>query len=480
MSTIKEAGTISGMRLALLNGSYQSVANLYYLVARSIYIVVFARLLGVELYGYYVYSQSWYVLALTIATWGMNELVIAEHARLKPTSRVSLVATGFSLRLILSTVVALLVIAAALLFEPEGNLRLLIIIYAQGVVVRGTTSWFASLFVARQRSQYWLYLTVPFLTLEVLVAVSLALSGAGLIAIAVVQCVIWWLLLFVTWFIYWQKFEPLSPGFDWKHVRYFLRNGPSLALAAFILSFMGPGLLIVYRYFTDNGYQLGEAAFVIQVMVILGYMIKVVSNSALPQLSPSLQNREQRQAFFVSVIWHQSLYLGGVVFLLCYWLLAPLVVQLIGQEFGGAADAFARFSWLLIPLLIIYGLRAVLISNRQMHGFLLAMVAGLALLLAQLFVLAFIEAINVASLLAALGISYCLIAGIILALVRQRVDPLSMPRFAVPLLLMTACTATFILCLDFSVVLAIVLGILPLISASALDLKSSFRRTNSG
>jgi len=480
MSTKNDTGMDSGLRLALLNGSYQSIANLYYLVVRSIYIIVFARLLGVELYGSYVYSQSWNVLALTIAAWGMNELVISEHIRIKPASRNSLVASGLSLRLILTTVVALLVIVAAVLFEPDNNLRLLIIIYAQGVVVRGVTSWFTGLFVARQRSQYGLYLAIPFLTLEVVVAIALAASGAGLTTIAMAQCAIWWLLLFVTWFIYWQKLEPLRPGFNWRHIRFFLSNGPYLALSAFILSFMGPGLLIIYRYFADNGYQLGEAAFVIQILVVMGQIIKVVSNSALPQLSRTLDNQQQRQAFYVSTVWHQSLYLGGALFLLCYWLLARLVVSLVGDDFGGAADLFARFSWLLIPLLIIYGLRLVLISNRQVHRFLLAMLAGMVLLLAQLFALAIFEAVTVASLLAALGISYCIIAGIILAQVRQRVELLSMARFAMPLLLMATCTTVFILSLEYYPALAVALGLLPLIAASTLDLKQSYRKAKEG
>jgi hypothetical protein len=259
-----------------------------------------------------------------------------------------------------------------------------------------------------------------------LVAVTLALSGAGIIAIAMVQCVIWWLLLFVTWFIYGQKFEPLRLGFNWRHIRFFLSNGPSLALAAFILSFMGLGLLITYRYFIYNGYQLGEAAFVIQTLVVIGQMINVVSNTALPQLSRSPENQRQRQAFFVSTVWHHPLYLGRALFQLCYWLLAGLTVSLVGRNFGGAADLFARFSWLLIPLLIIYSLRLVLIRNRQMHSFLLAMLAGLVLLLAQVFVLALFEAVDVTDLHAALSMSYCIIAGIILALVRLKIELLSM------------------------------------------------------
>ena len=150
MSISKRAGAASGIRLALLNGSYQSLTNLYYLAVRGIYIVAFARLLGVEQYGHYVYSQTWYVMALAIATWGMSELAIAEYSREKPADGAQLLASGFSLRLVLSAIMSIAIIVAALLFEPNSNLRLLIIIYAQGVIVRGASGWFSAMFIARE------------------------------------------------------------------------------------------------------------------------------------------------------------------------------------------------------------------------------------------------------------------------------------------------------------------------------------------
>jgi len=75
----RQPGT--GIRSALRNGSFQSLTNLYYVFIRGIYILVFAQIIGIELYGYYVYSQNWYVLILPLAAWGMNELLMAEYIR---------------------------------------------------------------------------------------------------------------------------------------------------------------------------------------------------------------------------------------------------------------------------------------------------------------------------------------------------------------------------------------------------------------
>ena len=69
----------AGLRRLLLNGSYQGLANAYYVFVRGIYVIVFARVLGVEAYGQYLYAQSWSGLALGIAVWGLNELALAEY-----------------------------------------------------------------------------------------------------------------------------------------------------------------------------------------------------------------------------------------------------------------------------------------------------------------------------------------------------------------------------------------------------------------
>lgn len=478
MSNREEGQPVSGIRLALINGSWQSLANLYYLVVRSIFVVVFAGIIGVEHYGYYVYAQYWYVLLLPAATWGMNELVMAEYARAVPERRAELIGAGLNLRLILSTVVTVSVMAGAYIFEPNATLRILIIIYAQGVLTNGITTWFSALFVAREKSHYVLFLSAPLLTLEVVVIVLAVHRGADLLTIAVLQCGMWWFTLLVSYLVYRRRFGPIRLRFSRKYNRYFLRNGAVLALSAFVFSCFGPGLLILYRYLIENVDQIGGVALVMQVFIILSQAIKVVSNSALPQLNRVSANAAERQVFFTATIWKQSLYLGGFGFLLCYCLFVPLVNGLIGVEFEAAADMFARNSWLIIPLTIVHGLRLILISNRMMQLFLLATLAGLLTLVTLMIYLHVTGKMAPSDLFAVLGFSYGVVAMLMLLFVQKRHKFSFLPDFLLPLILLTM---TQLLFFYTGEKLSVAVGSMALLLiASLFDLKLMHRRLTNG
>jgi O-antigen/teichoic acid export membrane protein len=478
MSNREEGRPVSGIRLALINGSWQSLANLYYLVVRSIFVVVFAGIIGVEHYGYYVYAQYWYVLLLPAATWGMNELVMAEYARTVPERRAELIGAGLNLRLILSTIVMVSVMVGAYIFEPDPMLRLLIMIYAQGVLTHGITNWFSSLFVAQEKSHYVLYLSAPLLTLEVALIVFAALRGADLLTIAVLQCGMWWIALLVSYLVYRYRFEVIRLRFSRKYNRYFLRNGALLALSAFVFSCFGPGLLILYRYLIENVEQIGEVALVMQVFIILSQAIKVVSNTALPQLNRVSANAVERQTFFAATICKQSFYLGGVGFLLCYCLLVPVVNSLIGARFEAAADMFARNSWLVIPLTIVHGLRLILISNRMMRLFLLATMAGLLTLVTLIIFLHVTDKMGPSDLFAVLGLSYGVVAILMLVFVQKRHSITVLPVFLAPLVLLTM---TLVLFFNTGEKLSVAVGSMALLfTASFLDLKLMYRRLING
>jgi O-antigen/teichoic acid export membrane protein len=478
MSNREEGQPVSGIRLALVNGSWQSLTNLYYLVVRSIFVVVFARIIGVEHYGYYVYAQYWYVLVLPVATWGMNELLMAEYARTVPERRSELIGAGLSLRLILSTVVTVLVMVGACLFEPDATLRLLIIIYAQGVLANGLTNWFSSLFVAREKSHYVLYLSAPLLTLEVVLIVFAANRGVDLLTIALLQCGIWWFTFLAGYLVYRHRFEPIRLRFSREYNRHFLRNGAVLAVAAFVFSCFGPGLLILYRYLIENVEQIGGVALVMQVFIILSQAIKVVSNSALPQLNRVSANAGGRQAFFAITIWKQSLYLGGAGFLLCYCLLVPVVTSLIGAEFGAAADMFARNCWLVIPLTIVHGLRLILISNRMMHLFLFATIAGLLTLVTLIMSLYVTDKMEPSDLFAVLGLSYGLVAMLMMVFMQKKQKIFASPDFLFPLVLLAT---TLLLFFNTGGKLSVAVGSMALLlAASVVDLKLRYQRLIDG
>jgi hypothetical protein len=366
----------------------------------------------------------------------------------------------------------------ASLFEPDAMLRLLIIIYAQGVLTNGITNWFSALFVAREKSHYVFYLSAPLITLEVLLIVFAAYRGVDLLTIALLQCGMWWFTLLVGYLVYRHQFEPIRLRFSRKYNRFFLRNGALLALAAFVFSCFGPGLLIFYRYLIENVEQIGEVALVMQVFIILSQAIKVVSNSALPQLNRVSANAVERQTFFAATIWKQSLYLGGVGFLLCYCLLVPVIASLIGAEFETAADMFARNSWLVIPLIIVQGLRLILISNRMMQLFLFATMAGLLTLVTLMISLYVTDQMEPSNLFAVLGLSYVVVAMLMLVFVQKRMRFFVFPHYLLPLVLLAMTQVIF-----FSTggKLSIAVGSMALLlAASFVDLKLMYRRLKTG
>jgi len=465
----------AGLRRLLLNGSYQGLANAYYVFVRGIYVIVFARVLGVEAYGQYLYAQSWSGLALGIAVWGLNELALAEYAKSGPQRGARLLAEGFGLRLAMSALLGAALVPAALVFEPDPLLRLLIMVYALGVLARGAASWFQALFIIQEQSRHWLLLSVLFLTLEVAAAVLLAVWGNGLVAIALAQCAIWWLQFLVTWWVYESRFAPMRPALGGHYWRFYLGRGAGLALATTLLAFMANGLLILYRFISDDGRALGEAAFALQLLVIAGYMIKLVSNTALPSLSRPTRDRQPREIFFTQTLWRQAMYLGGAAYLLCE-LFLPLAVHLLGADFDGAVACFAGAGWLLVPLLLIYGFRLLLISRLRIRAYLSTLVLGLGVLAGLLQLLAGLGAVNPDRLLLALGAAYCVVALAMLALVQAEARLLGVGELLVPLLLLLACVAASQLAASRSLLLAAAVGVLPLLLLAAGDLRRGLRQ----
>jgi O-antigen/teichoic acid export membrane protein len=470
----------SSFRSFLLNSSYQGLANLYYLVIRAIYVIVFARLVGVELYGYYSYANNWYVIWLPLASWGMQELLISQYARTEPSRRDSLAGTGLGLRLLLSSTLALVVALAASGLEPDPELRLLIMIYSQGIIARGISNWFCALFIARERSVYWLRITVISLTLEVLLALALAHGEMGLKAIAIAQVTVWWLTALAAGLVYRWRFGQVRPRFDFGQVRFYLSHGIFLAAATFILGCLGPGLLVIYRYLIVDLERLGEMAFVLQVFAILGQITRVVSNSALPPLSRTSGSRDERLGVVTATIWKQALYFGGAMFVAGYWLLEPLVAWLVGEDFAPAARLFGRYSWLLIPLFMMHGLRLVLITTRQQHLLLLAIFSGSVALGVQIFLLHHFGRLDGETLLAALGLSYIVIDLILVKFIWTDQGGFSARDVLIPPVTLAASLALSFAVSGLASIAAAVAGVVPLLVASLLSFRGAHRELVGG
>ncbi len=403
-------------RRALHNTSFQGLTQIWYLLLRALYVVVFARLVGVEAYGQYNYAQIWYLIALSVTGWGMHEWLLTRWQAVDRDQRLALANTGLTLRVLLGTCGTLLVLLCAVILESDPALRWLIMIYAQGVVLRGITAWLQALFISRERSELTLYTSMPVTLLEVVLALGLAWAGYSLLVIALAQTLCWWLGLVATWWAYRKYLGSLGLSWQPAFARDFLAGGALLALASALLAWMGPGLLVAVRHYLNHGPTLGEAALVIQVLLMLGQALRMVTNATLPFLTRPGDDIDLRQRGFASQAWCVAMYLGGAGYMLGAHALPSLVNRLLGESFQGAGILLAQFSWVLIPLGLVQTLRLLLIGRGLYRQFLFALVLGAAALALALAALVAGEALSLPRLFTGLGLAY---AVSVLAMLRQ-------------------------------------------------------------
>lgn len=423
-----------GLRSSLLNGSYLALSKFYYLAVRGAYIVFFARIIGVEAYGYYSYTQNWYVLLLPLAMWGMNELVISELVKTPASQRPALLGSGLGLRIVLAIGFALLTMILAVIVEPDSGLRLLIFIYTQGLVARSIANWYSALFVAAGKSAYWLGVSVPFMTLEIVLALLLAYRGATLVDIAWMQCTLWWLMMFGAWLLYRSRIGSQPLAWSWAYLAFYFRQGASLGAATFLIYCLTPILLILYRSLAADVQRLGDVALVLQVIAILGQIVLVVSNAGLPALGRTGPGAADRLRKFCRLVWLGSFYAGGAV-VVAVMVLVPLAVAAYPDSvFADPALLFARHCWLLAPMMAVHGIRLALISDGRVHGFLLVMVLGVAVLVALVFLLKFQGLLDTDSVFSALGVSFSVIALAMLCVLQRAGLGMPVPALLVPVL----------------------------------------------
>jgi O-antigen/teichoic acid export membrane protein len=417
-------GSGSEHRRLLRGGSLQAINQAWYLALRVVYLVVFARLLGIEQYGHYVYALSWYLIATSASAWGMHELLLARWEQTSHSRRAALAGSGMALRLSLALAATLVLLLAALLGEPDPGLRLLIVIYAQGVIARGATGWLLALFMARERNDYVLYASAPIAFVEVAVAVALAWHGYDLVIIALAQTTCWWLGLAAAWSLHSRRWGALRLQWSRGSVRTFLWYGPALALAATLLAWFGPGLLIALRYLLPDARLLGEVAFLLQVLAMLGQALRMINNSALPFLTRDLTPvaGQGRQAAFIAGYWAFCFYLGGIGYLLGLELLPWLVPRLLGDAFHDAALLLAAHLWLLLPLALVQGLRLTVIARGRFKLLLLALLAGAGCLAGAIALVAGQPGAGLPGYLLGLGFSYAASALLLLFVVYRSGD----------------------------------------------------------
>lgn len=371
-------------RAALRSSYFLGLSRLYYLALRLVYIVVLVQLIGVERYGYFSYAANWYVLLMPLAMWGGNELLISQLARTSAVSQAGFAGTSLSLRALLGVLCSLVIAVSAVFVESNTQLRLLMLVFAQGVIVRSILAWYTAMFAARGQSLIWLKIHVLFTTAEVLLVLWVAYGDASLQSLALTQSAVWWLTLLFASRVHRRHFGPVRFFWEPSVARHLLLRGAALGIATFLLFCMLPGLLLLYRYLQSDLASLGALALVLQVFQIADQLVLVVSNALLPALRlPSAEgpgNLSRFILFALGLCAAIGIALALLVPLTMPWFIAVLPIQ----RFDAALMLLGDWAWVLAALLALHVLRLVLVTLGAVLRYLLSVFGGMFALLLTL------------------------------------------------------------------------------------------------
>ncbi|MFK7829927.1 MAG: hypothetical protein AB8B57_09130 [Congregibacter sp.] len=379
MDTRRTLAQVPQLRLvaAVRNSYFLALSRLYYLALRLVYIIALVQIVGVERYGYFSYAANWYVLLMPLAAWGSSELLISQLALRHRAEQADYAGTSLTLRFAFGLLASFVIAVSALWLEEDQQLQMLMLIFSQGVVVRGLLGWYSAMFAARGQSARWLRVSVLFTTAEVLCVLLIALSGSSLQSLALAQSGVWWVTLFAVSRVHFQYFGRARPRWEASVARELIRRGAALGLATFLLFCMVPGLLVVYRYLQPDLAALGALALALQVFQIANQLAMVVSNALLPALRRPGLGESGNVLSFIAFSTALCIAAGTTL----AWLLAKgvhwLLPLLPSQRFDSALLLLADSGWVGIPLLALHVLRLALITLEAVRSYLFAVVCGI-------------------------------------------------------------------------------------------------------
>ena len=399
-----QKGSYPSLRKALRGGIALGLSRIYYLALRATYLYLLVDQIGVPAYGAFSYAQSWYVLLLPIAVWGGNELLLSGLLQRSGARQRDFVGTALTLRLTLGLLCFLTILSVALFVEERNDLRLLMIVFAQGVVLRSVTAVATSLCVARGRSLDWVLISSVSTTIEVPLVLGLAKSGATLPTLALAHTSIWWLTLGASFCLYSFRFGAIRLAWDRKLALWFLHEGAILGLASFLMLALSPALLLTYRYLTPGLAELGTVAVVLQVFTIAQQLLTLATNALLPALRGPTSSEGCNLVGFTRSALSVALCIGGAIALISHTAIPQLLTILPTTPFDEALSLLAQHAWVFTPLLVVSTCRLALIASGETRSFLLAMLGATASALLVLLSASVSESLNPQSVLHGIGV----------------------------------------------------------------------------
>jgi len=344
--------TGEGVASVALNASYLFAGRWLTIGVRFIYAIILTRYIGPELYGYLNYGISWYFAFFPLAALSLGALLSKEVGfDRKKGGRV--VNQIFTLKLFTSLLASVLCGLIGLVIEEKATLRIILLVFSFSLMGRSLWVFAQSVFTAYEVSGYSLREYAIFRPLEVVFGLIVLACGGGVIGVACVHGISWWLQAMRGFILIHQRITPMRLDWTWRVLFRFFMIGLPLTLGNIFSSWVINGPLVMYRYIVQNDNHLGQLALAMQVIILLGNLTTIAFSASLPLISRSVSREDGKDIYFVDAMVRFGIILGILAEIAALGAGKWLVQVFFGSKFGEAGYLLRYVVWLLVPTMCI-------------------------------------------------------------------------------------------------------------------------------
>ena len=339
--------TGKGVLSLALNASYLFTGRWVTIVSRFIYAIILTRYLGPEMYGYLNYGMSWYVLFFPIASFSLGVLLGREvgHNRKKGGEVLNKI---LALRLFFSLAAALLCGAIGLFIEEKEMLKTLLFIFSFALIGRSLWFYASAAFTAYEMSSQSMRLQAVFRPLEVIAGLVVLVCGGGIIWVAVIHGLSWWLQAIRGFFLVHRRIHPIR--LDWKGpiIKYAILGLP-ISIGNVLNMWLLNGPVVMYKYVIGAGEDLGQFALAMQFFMLLSNLLTVMFMASLPLVSRSVSREDGKDVYFIDAMVRFGILFGALAGITALGAGTGLVQIFFGSKFHDAGTLLGYVLWFLVP-----------------------------------------------------------------------------------------------------------------------------------
>ena len=451
------------IRTITRNTAYIISTRTINVLARLIWVVAAARILGPDLYALLAYCLTWQLSFLPLALFGVGP---ALSYLIGPDRNRTADYAGHVLTIRLITIILAVTACIGLshFVTPDPRAPTLIAILSLALAARAFTSFTNTLFTAFEINQHTMRQETFFGLLDLAVALGILLSGGDLLLLVTAKAVTAWIQAGWALLVAHRKVIPIR--FNWQPARW--RPLLQLALPALLITLATDwrfnGSLVLFRNLTTDGILFGQYALAMQALTIVTILPLALSRAAFPALRRAVARSDGKEMLFASVMQRAAPIAGTAIGLLGWTLGEPVFRWLLGEPFSTAGVLVGQTLWCLIPLTAAAGYPEILIAHGRFRSMVILSVAGALLMTLLTFILVPVYGVTGAIIAAGLGFSVAPIGAVLLIWQEQLVDPVR--EIIRPFAAAAIGLGTYIALASFSTWAALTAGILALAVAT--------------